>query len=206
MTSHFQQRSTWKLTVGNPLVFPLLADILNETEVNLVQVYKNVSLQVDQKGQSSTDISLKLAEISLHDIKSHIEKLNRSLSPQYPSETRHYHKEIALGVTGLLLTMTFVLGCYFRKRMSRICIRHTHVQGTNQSTHPISSPEAIETTCSTAPCTSKNFSETIDLNSHQERGEETHSLPTGTKTIMKEQEEPPGSPDFEIVPEKPIRI
>lgn len=118
LTAHFQQRSTLKLITKTHLVFPLVVDILNQTEIELIRKYNNYTQKGNSIDWSSTDASLNVAGKTLLDIRSKVKELRETLSAESEKLPRDYFREITSGTFSLLVVVIILVIIFlFRGRL-----------------------------------------------------------------------------------------
>lgn len=134
LTAHFQQRSTLKLITKTHLVFPLVVDILNQTEIELIRKYNNYTQKGNSIDWSSTDASLNVAGKTLLDIRSKVKELRETLSAESEKLPRDYFREITSGTFSLLVVaIILVIIFLFRGRLRIWCTRQKRKNNVEQS-------------------------------------------------------------------------
>lgn len=113
-----------KLTTKTHLVFPIVTDILNKTEIELVQVYNNYTLNKRVMESTPIDIALDTAGNTLLNIKSKVKVLKESLAKEQRDTSRSYFREITSGTSSLLIVAIIVILILVSKRLQCMCLKH----------------------------------------------------------------------------------
>lgn len=189
LTAHFQQRSTLKLSTKTHLVFPIVTDILNKSEIDLIRDFNNYTSRTADAESSSTDLSLDTASSTLLNIQTKVKKLKESLVKEQVGAPRDYFREITSGTTSLLIIAIIIILVLIRKRLRCACIDHRYREAPSR--------EGIEVSDSNVPPERVLQPEVLEL---------TQSSSTQESPTKGDGNEQKPHPSMQVTGETPLRI
>lgn len=101
-----------------------MTDILNKSEIDIVQTFNNYTLRRDSVESASVDVSLDTAGNTLLNMQSRVKMPKEALAKEQIATLRTYFKEITSGTLSLLIIAIIIILVLIRKRLRCVCINH----------------------------------------------------------------------------------